>query len=246
MKKPIFYLIILWLTIWYANYYNNLQREQLQEAIKLSNQMNNISVDKTTKENPFYKWQTKIIEKFDKSKNRTKEFNLPWFLCFHENLSLSWRKLTIDALNCKNEENEKTVNFKFEENNFYKILNNSEKILIFKVHIFKKWETANKIINDKIIQNFPNNFERKACSPQATKKIKLENKLFNTVYTISPIWLYKPTSEKQLKKDPTTIICDWFSNPWDKFIITDKKTLAIEIIDNTKLIDLNNINLTVK
>lgn len=183
------------------------------------------------------------LKKFDKNNTREKESTLTWFLCFNETLNHPTSNLSVIAKNCKHEDKDKVVYFKIKWNSLFKVVDiTEEEIMVLKTKLEK--ETILTYLSNNYTSVFKNILDKKNCkAKKLVKKDFLNNSPYAEVYIIEPFWFYKTETAKQLKKDPNSIICEWFYPDMKKFFIYESKhpKYIIEVLRKDILMDLDSI-----
>lgn len=183
------------------------------------------------------------LKKFDRNFARSKEASLTWFLCYNEVLNHTLSKYSITAKNCKHEDKDKVVYFKIKWNSIYKVIDTQEEeLLIFKTKL--ESDSMSTYLINNVITHFTNVLDNKYCkSRKLVKKDFLNNDKTKEIYAIEPIWFYKMETWKQLKKDPTSTVCEWFYPDLKKFYIYDSNNpkYTIEVLRKDPMMDFNSI-----
>ncbi|MDD3302549.1 MAG: hypothetical protein PHN31_03260 [Candidatus Gracilibacteria bacterium] len=161
--------------------------------------------------------------KFDKTKTREKVLGMTGFLCYTGTQKIDFISLTINTKNCLEENGDEFINFKVDYNAIYK---NTKKGTEKYIQVYEKKDTENIVtaINNNIPKTFSNLIDKKYC--MSIKAEKGEKDLFinsktREMYLIKTVGLYRKEGNKQLKKDPTTSICEGYYPGTNRFIIYD-------------------------
>jgi hypothetical protein len=184
----------------------------------------------------------KKLEKFDKNIARVKVQSLTWFLCYEETINHIWTNLNVKTKNCKQEDWDKVVYFKVKWNSIYKVVD-KEEIEVIKIHKKPTTEKIWDFIINNTINNYKNILDRTYCKYlKLIKKDIFKNDEYKEVFIIQPVWEYKKENDKQLKKDPNTISCEWFYPDSKRFFIYDiNHTDLVLEVKNDILINFDSL-----